>query len=225
MVHSRGSSSGGRRPRPVGVRTAWRVVADGEFFCPDCGGDRCYQQLSGRRRLRVVGVPVLPRGEAEPVVECSYCHGRFPLSALDVPTTTRLTALLRDAVHTVAIAVLAAGGAERRAVREAAVDEVRAAGFADCTEERLLTLLAALTSEGQAAIAMELRVALHALTPQLSAGGREGLLLRGARIALADGPYGAAESEMLAVTGAALGLAPTDTERLLTAARAGSSNR
>lgn len=202
------------------VRTAWRAIDDGEFFCAACGGDRSYLLLAGRRRLTVLGVPVLPRGPAGPVVACASCHGHFPVTDRERPTTTRLTALLRDAVHAVALALLTAGGGQR-AARQAAVESVRAAGFPECSEERLLTLQAALFAQGRSAPDREVREALAALTPHLAPQGRASLLLLGARVALADGPYQDGERAMLRVVGEALALPPAETERLLTAATAG----
>ncbi|MEC4014773.1 TerB family tellurite resistance protein [Streptomyces sp. H27-D2] len=218
------------------MRTSWRTIADGEFFCPDCGGDRNYCRRTGRRRLTVLGIPLLPRGSTGPVVECSSCRGHFGTDALDHPTTTRFSAMLRDAVHTVALAVLAAGGTEARAVRESAVRAVRAAGFADCSEEQLLALLAALAADtgrlpstyadGRdgldpcgTALAIELHEALEPLAPHLAPAGRESILLQGARIALADGPYSPTEREALTTVGSALLICPDDTARLLAAAR------
>lgn len=88
----------------LGTRTAWTPAGDGEFFCPGCGGDRNYQRLTGQRRFTLLGLPVLPRGEAGPVVECAACRRHFGTDVLDHPTTTRFSAMLRDAVHTVALA-------------------------------------------------------------------------------------------------------------------------
>ncbi|MEU8583807.1 TerB family tellurite resistance protein [Streptomyces abikoensis] len=225
----------------VGVRTVWRTVGDGEFFCPGCGGDRNYHRRTGRRRLVAFGVPLLPRGPVGPIVECTACRGRYAMDVLDHPTTTRFSAMLRDAVHTVALAVLAAGGTEARTVRRAAVGAVRAAGFADCSEEQLVTLIEALAADtgrlpgryatppGDAsrdgfdpcgtALAIELHEALEPLAPHLAPAGREQILLQGARIALADGPYRPAEREVLATVGRALLIRPEDTDRLLAAAR------
>ncbi|MFJ8672575.1 TerB family tellurite resistance protein [Streptomyces sp. NPDC093589] len=225
----------------MGVRTSWRTVADGEFYCPDCGGDRNYLRQDGRRRLTVLGVPLLSRGSAGPVLECSACRGHFGLDALDHPTTVRFSAMLRDAVHTITLAVLAAGGTSSRAVRDTAVSAVRAAGYTDCSEDQLLTLLAALAADtGRltgtydavtggcghdgldpcgTALAIELHESLESLAPHLAPTGRESLLLQGARIALADGSYSTPEREVLTTVGAALSLPPTDTNRLLAAAR------
>lgn len=114
-------------PRILGTRTAWSTVGDGEFFCPGCGGDRNYQRLTGRRRFTLLGVPVLPRGETGPVVECAACHRHYGADVLDHPTTTRFSAMLRDAVHTVALAVLAAGGTCARTSLETAASAVRSA--------------------------------------------------------------------------------------------------
>lgn len=49
--------------------------------------------------------------------------------------------------------------------------------------------------------------------------GRESILLQGARIALADGPYTPAERDVLATVGAALTICADDVTRLLVAAR------
>lgn len=223
----------------IGVRTSWRTVGDGEFFCTACGGDRNYRRRTGRRRFVVLGLPVLPRGPVAPVVECSACHAHFGTEALDHPTTTRLSAMLRDAVHTVALAVLAAGGTEARPVRQAAVCAVRAAGYADCDEDQLLDLIAALAADTgrlpglrrgadgaldfglgdpSTALAIELHEALEPLAPHLAPTGRESILLQGARIALADGAYCPAERAVLETVGRALSLDPDDTARLLLAA-------
>ncbi|MFR9799603.1 TerB family tellurite resistance protein [Streptomyces sp. MS06] len=213
--------------RILGTRTAWTPHGDGEFFCPGCGGDRNYQRLTGRRRFTVLGVPVLPRGETGPVVECASCRRHFGSDALDHPTTIRFSAMLRDAVHTVALAVLAASGTCSRSALETAAGGVRAAGFADCTEEQLAALVEALAEDtGRfldepcgAGLAIELHEALDPLAPHLALVGRESILLQGARIALADGPYSPAERDVLATVGAALTICADDVTRLLAAAR------
>ncbi|MDT0404950.1 MULTISPECIES: TerB family tellurite resistance protein [Streptomyces] len=222
-----GRAAAVRLSRLLGTRTAWTAVGDGEFFCPGCGGDRNYQRLTGRRRFTLLGVPVLPRGESAPTVECASCRRHFGTDVLDHPTTTRFSAMLRDAVHTVALAVLAAGGICSRASLETAAAGVRAAGFDDCTEEQLAALVEALEADtgrftGEpctAGLAIELHEALDPLAPHLAGPGRESILLQGARIALADGPYTPAERDALATVGAALTICSNDVTRLLAAAR------
>ncbi|MFD4760244.1 TerB family tellurite resistance protein [Streptomyces sp. NPDC058439] len=217
--------------RICGIRTIWDTVGDGEFFCAGCGGDRNYRRLTGCRRFTVLGVPTLRRGTAGPVVECAACRAHFGTDVLDHPTTTRFSAMLRDAVHTVALGVLAAGGTASRAVLETAATAVREAGFDDCTEEQLATVVEVLSADighGSAfdpaaeacgaALAIELHEALEPLAPHLAPAGRESILLQGARIALADGPYGQAEREVLTTVGGALQLRAEDTARLLAAA-------
>lgn len=135
-------------------------------------------------------------------------------------------------MHTVALAVLTAGGTASRSALEAAVGAVRAAGFQDCTEEQLESLVEALsTDEGRqglydvpeccgAALSIELHEALEPLAPHLAGPGRESILLQGARIALADGPYTPAEREVLATVGSALRIDTDEVTRLLSAVRA-----
>ncbi|MYS22207.1 Tellurite resistance protein TerB [Streptomyces sp. DvalAA-14] len=224
-----------------GVRTAWHTEDDGEFFCPDCGGDRAYHRRTGTRRLTVLNVPLMARGPAGTVIECTACHRQFGAEVLLTPTTTRFSAMLRDAVHTIALAVLTAGGAGGRPAREAAVGAVRAAGFTDCTEDQLLGLLAAIVAdEGRfrhsdelgpdsfaeavdgcgSWLSIELHEALEPLADHLLTPGRERVLLEGAHIALADGPYLPAEREVLEAVGRCLSLHTDDIDRLLTAAAA-----
>lgn len=222
----------GRKLTVWGIRTTWSTVGDGEFFCPDCGGDRNYRRRTGRRRFTVLGVPLLPRGQAGPVVECTGCRERFGTEVLDHLTTTRFSTLLRDAVHTVTLAVLAAGGTASRSALEAAAGAVRSAGFQDCTEEQLESLVDGLAAEeGRlglydgpdcygAALSIELHEALEPLAPHLAGPGRESILLQGARVALADGPYTPAEREVLATVGAALRIDVDEVARLLSAVRA-----
>ena len=216
-----------RSARLLGTRTAWTTVGDGEFFCPGCGGDRNYQRLTGRRRVVLLGVPVLPRGDTGPVVECAACQRHFGTDVLDHPTTTRFSAMLRDAVHTVALAVLAAGGTCSSSSLEAAASTVRAAGFDDCTEDQLEALVEAVAEDtgrvhGRpcgAGLAIELHEALDPLAPHLAPAGRESILLQAARIALADGPYTPPERDALTTIGTALTICADDVTRLLAAAR------
>ncbi|MFC3234231.1 TerB family tellurite resistance protein [Streptomyces nitrosporeus] len=229
MRSSRGQRATG--PRMCGVRTVWDTVGDGEFFCPGCGGDRNYRHLTGRHRFTVLGLPLVPRGSAGPVVECAACHAHFPTDVLDHPTTTRFSAMLREAVHTVTLAVLAAGGTTSRTVLQAAAAVVRDAGLDDCTQEQLYTIVEVLAADAGhggtdpaaeacgAALAIELHEVLGPLAPHLAVPGREKLLLQGARIALTDGPYSQAEREVLTAVGGALQLCPADTAKLLEAAR------
>lgn len=71
---------------------------------------------------------------------------------------------------------------------------------------------------GGSALTVELHEALGPLAPFLAPAGSEAVLLRGARIALADGPYTPGEGQVLAAVGGALLLCREDTERLLAAA-------
>ena len=218
-------------PRVVGTRTAWTTVGDGGFFCPGCGGDRGFLRRTGRRWFAVLGLPLVPRGTVGPVVECVACHRRFGTDVLDQPTTRRFSVLLRDAVHAVTLAVLAADPACGRAALEAAAGVLRAAGSEQCTADQLATLVEALAADtgrvpcgtGPTGVAPELHEALDPLTPHLAPAGRASILVRGARIALADGPYTPAEREVLGTAGDALALTADEVTRLLAAARTTSS--
>ncbi|MFH9348225.1 TerB family tellurite resistance protein [Kitasatospora sp. NPDC017646] len=210
-----------------GVRPRWRTDVLGDFFCPGCGGDRNYRRQHGRRWLRLLGTPVLPLGPVIGSVQCTSCHGRYGVEALEQPTSVRLGAMLRDAQYTIALALLAAGGTAHRAAREAACTAVREAGFEDCGEAHVLAALAALSGLGgelhdahgmAGGLAVELHAVLEPLAPHLARQGRERLLLQGAAIALADGRYLPQEREALAAVGSCLDLPKSQVPALLEAA-------
>ncbi|MCX4749077.1 TerB family tellurite resistance protein [Kitasatospora sp. NBC_01287] len=199
----------------------------GDFFCPGCGGDRNYRRQHGRRWLRLLGSPVLPLGPVLAGVQCTNCLGRYGLESLEQLTSGRLTALLRDAQYTIALALLAAGGTSSAAARAEAGELVRAAGFEDGGEAQLLAALAALlgVDAGEPldlgatdGLLVELHAALEPLAPHLAQQGRERLLLQGARIALADGRYLPQERAALAAAGGCLRLSATVVDQLLEAA-------
>lgn len=211
-----------------GVRTVWRTESDGDFYCPGCGGDRRYRRRGGTRWLTVLGLPVLDRGPGGTVAECTACRTRYGLDVLATPTSTRLSAMLRDAAYAVALAVLVAGGTGSRQAREAATAAVSAAGFTDCTEEQLTAMLEALTSTAEGIddavdgcgswMSIELHEALEPLAEHLAPQGRARILLQGARIAVADGSYLPAERAVLAAVGRCLLMSEADTEKVLEAA-------
>ncbi|MER7842798.1 TerB family tellurite resistance protein [Kitasatospora sp. NPDC096077] len=210
-----------------GVRPRWRTDVLGDFFCPGCGGDRNYRRQHGRRWLRLLGTPVVPLGPVIGSVQCTSCHGRHGVEALEQPTSVRLGAMLRDAQYTIALALLAAGGTAHRAAREAACTAVREAGFEDCGEAQVLAALAALSGLGDelheargmsGGLAVELHAVLEPLAPYLAEQGRERLLLQGAAIALADGRYLPQERDALAAVGSCLDLPKGRVPALLEAA-------
>ncbi len=199
----------------VGVRTTWHTEGDGEFYCAVCGGDRNYLRRAGERRLTVLNVPLARRGGAGTVAECGTCATRHSLDALQLPTTARLTAMLREAVRTVTFTVLGAGSGDARALREAEA-VLQECGAADDGDD--LTTPPGTGDSGW--LSIELHEALEPLACHLAPQGREHVLLLGARIALADGTYRPAERQALAAAGHCLGLPGEDTARILQAATA-----
>jgi hypothetical protein len=213
-------------PKLVELRARWRTESLGEFFCPGCGGDRNYRRQGGRRWLRLLGVPLLPVGDAGTTLQCTACRARYELDALERPTSSNLLAMLRTAQYTVVLAVLAAGGTAR-STRETALGVIHDAGYPELDEPQVLAALAALTGGDEdlaelygcgSGLAVELHTALEPLAPHLIGPGRERLLTQGALVALADGPYRPTEREVLRAAGRCLKLTPTEIDATLAAA-------
>jgi predicted RNA-binding Zn-ribbon protein involved in translation (DUF1610 family) len=196
-------------PRVVGIQVVRSVLGTGEFHCPHCGGDRRYRRGAGRRRLAILGVPVLPLPNTGVRVECASCGNVFAPHVLEQPTGRRLTTLLREAHRAAVAGVLAAPGtAPGPAARAAGVEAVRAAGLASYTDEALGADLAAHRDH-------EARAALGALAVHLEPAGREHLLAVAAHVARAAGPLGDRERGYLHDKGGHLGLTRGQVDRVL----------
>ena len=118
-----------------------------------------------------------------PVVECAACRHHYGADVLDHPTTTRFSAMLRDAVHTVALAVLAAGGTLRPYVpgdrrRRRPLGRLRrlhrGPARAPSSRRSPRTPGASSGSPAGASLAIELHEALDPLAPHLAPDGPGG---------------------------------------------------
>ncbi|WP_037605120.1 hypothetical protein [Streptacidiphilus rugosus] len=223
----------------VAVSARWHTELLGEFYCLACGGDRNYRRQRGRNWLRLAAIPLLPLRRTAATLQCTSCRARYGMDALAHPTSSQLLAMLRNAHHAIALAVLAASGGPSAgpAVRDSAVSVLREAGYGDLDASALLAELAAVgvgedepddqgSPEGAhadicgcgAALVVELHTAIEPLAPHLLGPGLGRLLTQGALIALADGPYRPAERSVLRVVGQCLGLSREETDATLAAA-------
>ena len=59
-----------------------KVVATGQFYCPDCRQHRTYVLRQDQKWGTIWWIPVVPLEKSEPYVECASCHGTYPEAAL-----------------------------------------------------------------------------------------------------------------------------------------------
>jgi len=194
----------------VGIRTIRSAIGDGEFHCPACGGDRRFRKGGGHRRLVLMGVALIPLGRVGSGIECAVCCTRHDRDVLEAPTARALTLLLREAVRSLVVAVVAAGddppGTD--AVRAAAVAAVRAAGmpsYDTCT----------LVADVRAHQPQDTAWALAEVAPHLAVAGREHLVAVAGRVAFACGAYGPTHRVILYHAGDQLGLGRARVDHVL----------
>ena len=211
-----------RHPHRLGHRRRRRVLL------PGCGGDRNYRRRTGRRRLTVLGLPLLARGERRTRRRVRRLPGR---TSRPTPSTTPPPPASRRCCGTPCTPSRSpcsprAAPPPVRSWRPRSAT-VRDAGLDDCTEEQLLHHRRGARRRHRAPATAPTRRptpaappspssstrSLEPLAPHLAAAGREAILLQGARIALADGPYSQAEREVLTTVGGALQLLPRRTRR------------
>jgi tellurite resistance protein len=183
-----------------GLSVFFRTVGQGDFHCPNCGGDRHYRQRVARRWFTLFFVPVIPLNRVGEVVECATCRTRFNLDVLRLPTAQQMAAALPTAMRAAAAAILDAGDPDASAPRARAVEAVRGYGFAEFDDE-MLTADLAQSQDGAAEVIAQAGA-------QLTIEAREWFLAQVVRIALADGAIGNGERQALHMVAGRLGMTP-----------------
>lgn len=183
-----------------GLSMFFRTVGQGDFHCPNCGGDRHYRQRVARRWFTLFFIPVIPLNRVGEVVECTACRTRFNLDVLRLPTARQMAAALPTAMRAAATVVLTAGDPHSSAARARAVDAVRGYGQAEFDEEMLTTDLDR-PDDGSAEVIAQAGA-------QLTTEAREWFLAQVVRIALADGAISAGERQALHMIAGRLGMTP-----------------
>jgi tellurite resistance protein len=183
-----------------GLSVFFRTVGEGNFHCPNCGGDRRYRQRVARRWFTLFFLPVIPLNRLGEVVECGTCRSRFNLDVLRLPTAERMAAALPAAMRAAAVTVLAAGDPNDSAARGRAVETVRGYGLSDFDGDALDAELV----EGPGDAAQLIAEA----GAQLTVEAREWFLAQLVRIALADGMLTEGERQALHEVAGRLGMTP-----------------
>ncbi|NDJ78573.1 MAG: zinc-ribbon domain-containing protein [Chloroflexi bacterium] len=66
-----------------------KVLAEGEFFCPNCKTRRAYKHKRASRFFSVYFIPVVPIGKAGEYVECQGCGLKFETAVLEIDGPAR----------------------------------------------------------------------------------------------------------------------------------------
>lgn len=199
-----------------GIQVYFRTLWEGEFFCPNCGGDRRCRRRLGRRWLTLFFIPVLPLGNVGQIAECRTCRSRYGTDVLSLPTSQDMVATLQDGMRALVVAVLrASGDSTRTAVRQRGVDAIVGSGTDGYTVADLDGDVGALPDN--------LPDQLAGVAEQLPVEGRELFLAEGVRVALADGPLAGGERAVLERAGRALNLTPAHTFGVLATVERGAT--
>jgi zinc-ribbon family len=191
-----------------GLSVFFRTVGQGDFHCPNCGGDRRYRQRVARRWFTLFFLPVIPLNRVGEVVECATCRTRFNLDVLRLPTAREMSAALPMAMRTAAVAVLAAGDPSDSAARARAVDAVRGYGMEDYDDEMLAVDLEQPADDSMETIAQA--------GGQLTTEAREWFLAQVVRIAVVGGAIGNGERQVLHTVAGRLGMTPAHAVGVIT---------
>lgn len=191
-----------------GWRTRGRHVGDGEFYCPDEGGDRPYRLMAARRWFTLFWIPLVPGKELGEYVECSSCGTPFPHAALAQPTTTQMAQSLRTALRHLVVAIVRADERVTNAERRIALDVMARFGHQDYAMIDLERDIATLEVSDIDAV-----VARAGAT--LSTSGQERVVRACAELSTADGEISDVDLEIIATAGRSMGMTPAHIKGVL----------
>jgi len=191
-----------------GFTVRFTTLAQLQFFCPRCGGDRTGARRAARRWFTLFWIPLIPMKRLGEVVECETCKTRFDSSVADQPTTADLAAVLDDAVRVLTAMIVRTGNTTSPALRSAAVTEVARvmAGYDDSV----------LTGD---IVALDPALAERYVTPLadgLEVAGKERLVSSLVRVALSDDTVTADQRRVIEHVGRGLGLTPAHVTGIVT---------
>jgi hypothetical protein len=194
-----------------GLRTLIRTIAQGDFYCPHCGGDRHYQRRQARRWFTFFFIPVIPLNKRGEFIRCTACGNNFNDGVLSRPTTGQLSDLLGNALRAALVMVLRCGGYIQEGARAAAVTEIVNAGTPGYTEATLDADLSAVPADPSQL--------LSSLDQQLAVPGKEAFLAAAIRVGVAASQRGLNENERNTIEGigARIGMTPAHIDGVIAA--------
>jgi hypothetical protein len=180
----------------AGTTVIYKVTGERIVHCERCGGDRPFKLRSGRRWVRVLGVPVYPLDATGEHLRCAICRTCYRMELLRVPTVSQMLAALHDGTRAAVLAMLHAGDPASRVARRQAAKVLSAAGAPD---DSGLVLAADLAGHG-------LRHAIEGLAIQLEPRAKEWFLSNVVQVGLADGSLSARERDVVGAVARCLGM-------------------
>ncbi len=201
----------------IGIRFYFRTTGHGTVHCQRCGGDRPYQQCTGRRWIHVLQIPVIPLDRVGEHVQCRICRTRYRLEVLRMPTVAAMQRALPAGSLAAVTTMLRAGDPASAPARSRAIDIMQRAGLVDYDDAALTADLAAAGAAGLTAAApadlagdpavdVDGSASLRTLARQLIRPAPEWFLADVVRMGLADGPLSDEERGAAQLIAAHLGM-------------------
>jgi hypothetical protein len=148
----------------------------------------------------LLGLPIVPLGEFDPIVVCDECGHASDIGVLDVPTTQRLAVIVEDATIAAVVAMVQATTGEQVAmVSDRAVTTVLDAGYG-YSARRLARDVATMSAD-------ERRRRLSELRHEMTAHGKQGFLHRMTAIVMTDSSITHAQRDAIVEIGCGLEMA------------------
>lgn len=208
----------------AGTTVIYKVVGERIVHCERCGGDRPFRRRSGRRWVRLLGVPVYPLATTGEHLRCTACRTCYRVELLGVPTLGQMQVALLDGTKAAVLTMLAAGDPASRVARGRAADLVSAAGADEYDEDGLAADLAGPdggeaagdgSGQQQVSTGSFLRRAVERLALQLEPHAREWFLSNVVQVGLADGSLSPSERDVVGAVARHLGMSQARADEVI----------
>jgi len=186
-----------------GTRATRKLLERGNFYCPQCQGDRDFEMRRAKQWFHIYFIPLIPLNTYPPYVECKTCRATFVEGVLNSTSDADIRAEFETATIQILARMAWADGIiqpEERSEIFKVVNDICAKEF---SMEDVNQAIADAENHPEDALAVASRV-----SGMLNDRGKELIVAAVYDIAASDGDFADEEKEMILEIGAGLGLRP-----------------
>ncbi|MEL6329196.1 MAG: TerB family tellurite resistance protein [Planctomycetota bacterium] len=197
-----------------GTRGITTTRGRGQFYCPQCSGDKDFVLKRLRSFFHIYFIPLLPISGKTEFLRCKGCRQDFRTEVLQMDPRVAAIALAeqfqRALRRTISAVVMADGKIDDAEIATAREIVAQVVGL-ELTPDEVVSELEEATSIGHDAVLAD----LTDLGPQINDQGKELIVRAAMSIASADGSFDDEERELVGKVAGALGMSPAHVRGLM----------
>lgn len=186
------------------------TLATGNFYCPQCKGERPYKHKKVTKFFTLYFIPLIPLGNVGEFVECQSCKGTFVKRAINnqgsapqQKSNDDFKAIYEKAIRHSMVMIMLADGVIDENEKVQVLEIINKYGRNDLTMKGLEDYIKLVQLENK-----DVSTYLKEIEPQLNNHGKEVIIKCAFAVAQADGYVDESELRMITQMGKALDMSP-----------------